>query len=73
MHPLRDKIMDDISQLTSVFRESSSKYINSKNKLYTIEELTDFIKSLDDEQLKKMMQLIAFCVIGFKSTPPPQS
>ena len=61
-----EELKRDVNQLVEVLKLSANKFETGRTQLYSIEELVDFIKSLDDDQLKKMMQLITFCILGFK-------
>lgn len=62
-----EELKRDVQQLSDALRLAAGKFETGRTNLYSIEELVNFIKSLDDEQLKKMMQLITFCILGFKA------
>lgn len=69
-----DQEMKDVKELSSLLEVGRNKF-SPDTQLYSMGDLVEFIKSLDDEQLKKMLQLIAFCCLSLKikSTESPDS
>lgn len=66
--------MKDVRELSKLLEIGRNKF-SLDTPLYSMGELVEFINSLDDEQLKKMLQLIAFCCMSLKikSTESPDS